>query len=82
MRRTAYRAAISAGPSTDSIGDTIPFHRVHRFVQPGCYLPSLRHSHGYSLCFCRIFPYLRIICFTYLSNREMCRSVLFDKFAV
>ncbi|EJK78115.1 hypothetical protein THAOC_00002 [Thalassiosira oceanica] len=36
MRRTAYRAAISAGPSTDSIGDTIPFHRVHLFVQPDC----------------------------------------------
>ncbi|EJK55363.1 hypothetical protein THAOC_24908 [Thalassiosira oceanica] len=35
MRRAAYRAGISAGPSTDSVGNTIPSHLVHRFIQPG-----------------------------------------------
>ena len=42
MRRSAYRAAISAGTSTDSVDNTIPSHRVHRFIQPDCDLPSLR----------------------------------------
>ena len=41
MRRSAYRAAFSAGPSTDSIHNTNYFHRVHRFSQPDCILPSL-----------------------------------------
>ena len=41
MRRSAYRAAFSAGPSTDNIYNTNCFHRMHRFSQPDCILPSL-----------------------------------------
>ena len=42
MRRSADRAAISAGPSTEGVGNTIAFHSVCRFGPPGCILPSLR----------------------------------------
>ena len=62
MRRSAYRAAISAGPSTDSVDNTIPSHRVHLFIQPGCTLPSLWRFLWLFVVFVSDLWILRIIC--------------------